>query len=80
MEKYQSDQLTSTSEVTCASVVIIPSIPIRRPGQETDSDTIPMAPISARAQSSRPFGSIQPSYRTAQTARNVQSSSCCILI
>lgn len=80
MEKFNSDQLTSTSEVTCASVVIIPSIPIRRPGLETDSDTVPMAPISARVNDNQPFGSIQPSYRTPQTARSTSTSTCCLLV
>lgn len=79
MEKFNSDQLTSTSEVTCASVVIIPSIPIRRPGFETDSDTVPMAPISARVQDHQ-FGTVQQSYRSARTSRSTGSSSCCLLI
>ena len=79
MENFNSDQLTSTSEVTCASVVIIPTIPIRRPGLETDSATQPMAPISAKVQESHPFGSIHRSYRS-QTARSTNSSACCLLI
>ena len=80
LENYNSDQLTSTSEVTCASVVIIPSIPIKKAALLTDSDTMPMAPISAIAQSSRPRGSNNVYSRTPHTTRTAQNSICCLLL
>ena len=77
-----TSELTS-SEITNTSIVIIPNIQIQTQNyQQTDSDTIPMKPISPKAQSARNFGTIVPTYRTPQTARNANNnpSKCCLLI
>ena len=80
MENFNSEQLTSTSEVSCASVVFVPSVPLKKI-LYTESDTVPMAPISTRAYSARrDFGTIQANYRMAQSVRTSEASICCLLL
>lgn len=74
-------QLTSTSEITESSMIMVPALQIKQEESSSDSPTVAMAPISARAKTSRFYcpSSRQPSGRLPQTARTAQSE-CCLLV
>lgn len=71
--------LTSTSEISENSAVIIPMIPTKNEEENTDSDTVAMAPISPRANTARQLGANQGLPRVS-TGRNQEKSCCCNLI